>query len=403
MRRITWILLLFFAFTVPWQYSLDFGEPFGNIARCAGLLVVPFALASALQSRGIRPPGILQYAVAAFLIYLCCTSLWTLDLSDTTDRLRGYFQEMLIVWLIWEFADSAAQLRALLRAWVAGSSILAILTLVTLFSPQTSGQFRFVPAGQNANDVARFLALAIPLAAVLFISESRWQWRLLSAVYLPLGFAAVLFTASRSGFILCLVAFSGSGVLLVRKHPGLASIGAAVILGVGAEVARVAPIDTLRRLGTIPDQILNGGLNQRFDIWISGWQAFARAPFFGTGAGTFIAATGLPPGDTAHNTALSIAIEGGVCALALATTIVAIAIRCVRNTCEPVRIALATVLLTWLAASFTATVEETRTTWLLLALVALAARLSAEYPDDLKRCFDCERSVVPALSLEVQC
>jgi hypothetical protein len=51
------------------------------------------------------------------------------------------------------------------------------------------------------------------------------------------------------------------------------------------------------------------------------------------------------------------------------------------------RLALATTLLVWLIASFTATVEESRTTWLLLALIALAGRLAAEGPEELAGCF----------------
>ena len=37
MRRTTWILLLVLAFAIPWEYSLDLGEPLGNVARIAGL------------------------------------------------------------------------------------------------------------------------------------------------------------------------------------------------------------------------------------------------------------------------------------------------------------------------------------------------------------------------------
>ena len=35
MRQLVRILLLLFAFAVPWEYSLDLGEPVGNIARVA--------------------------------------------------------------------------------------------------------------------------------------------------------------------------------------------------------------------------------------------------------------------------------------------------------------------------------------------------------------------------------
>jgi len=41
----------------------------------------------------------------------------------------------------------------------------------------------------------------------------------------------------------------------------------------------------------------------------------------------------------------------------------------------------------WLITSLVATVEENRTTWLLLALIALARRLAVEQPDELAACF----------------
>jgi hypothetical protein len=48
---------------------------------------------------------------------------------------------------------------------------------------------------------------------------------------------------------------------------------------------------------------------------------------------------------------------------------------------------MATALAVWLITSLVATVEESRTTWLLLALIALGGRLSVEQPDGLAACF----------------
>ena len=50
MRRAAWVLLLVFAFAVPWEYSMDLGEPLGNIARIAGLLVLLAAIPAVLQA-----------------------------------------------------------------------------------------------------------------------------------------------------------------------------------------------------------------------------------------------------------------------------------------------------------------------------------------------------------------
>jgi hypothetical protein len=96
-----------------------------------------------------------------------------------------------------------------------------------------------------------------------------------------------------------------------------------------------------------------------------------------------VTAAGLAPIDTAHNTALSILVNGGLCAFFLAVAIVSLAAGSIGRTRGPLRLALATTLLIWAIASLAATVEESRTTWLLLALIALAGRLAGEDPEGL--------------------
>ena len=132
---------------------------------------------------------------------------------------------------------------------------------------------------------------------------------------------------------------------------------------------------------------MGGDLIQRLNIWRAGWQAFVHAPFFGSGAGTFVDAAKLAPIDTAHNTALAVAVEGGIIALILAAAILAACARSVFETMGPVRIALGTALLVWMVTSLVATVEQNRTTWLLMAVIAFSGRLAADEPQSLERCF----------------
>jgi O-antigen ligase len=382
MRHIAWFLLLIFAFAIPWEYSLDLGEPLGNIARILGLLLILVAVPAVLQAGRLRTPGPIQWLVLAFYLWFCCTYFWTIDPLATLEKMRSYFQEMMIVWLVWEFAESPRDLRDLLRAYVAGSCVLAALTVANLGSPEAvaSGQFRFAATGQDPNDVARFLDLGFPLAALLFDSERRWPTRLLALGYLPLGLVAVLLTASRGGFLAAVVALVGCGILLARTH--LKGVLAAILaLPVfAAALWFVVPHETLERLATIPEQLQGGNLNQRLNIWTAGWHAFVHAPLFGAGAGSFVAASGMNPLDTAHNTALSILVSGGLCAFFLAVAIVALAVRSILITHGTLRLALAVALTVWIVTSLVATVEESRTTWLLLALIALAGRLAAEDP-----------------------
>ncbi len=293
---------------------------------------------------------------------------------------------MIVVWLIWEFVESVEDLRSVLRAYVAGSWLLAILTVANAASMAASGETRFAAPGQDPNDVARFLDLGFPLAALLLDSDKYGARRLLAVGYLPLGLLGVLLTASRGGFVAALVALAGSGLLMLRGHRRALLAGAfaspLLAMGLWLTVGR----ETLRRIATIPQQLQGGDLNQRLNIWDAGWRAFVHAPLLGTGAGTFVSAAGLAPVDTAHNTALAILVEGGIVALMLSSVVVALCARAVMQTRGVLRIGMGTALLVWLVTSLVATVEENRTTWLLLGLIAAAGRIAVEQRAGTRPC-----------------
>lgn len=389
MRKIAWWLLLLFAFAIPWEYSLDLGEPFGNIARILGLLLLLVAIPATLHSGRLRTPGLLHWVVLVFFLWFCCSYFWTIDQQVTLERLRGYFQEIMIVWLIWEFAESPGDLRALLRAWVAGSWVLAALTVWNLVSAEAlvAAQTRFVAVGQDPNDVARFLDLAFPFAAMLLSCEPRWPGRLMALGYLPLGLVAVLLTASRGGFLAALVALAGSALLLLRRPSRAMIVTAFALPAIALGLWFGVPHETFERLATIPSQLSGGDLNQRLNIWNSGWHAFVQAPWLGTGAGSFIGAVGLDPQDTAHNTVLSILVGGGLCALFIAVCILAATVWSLMQTRGPLLLALAAALSVWALTSLVASVEQNRTTWLLLGVIALAGRLARNEPQRLAACF----------------
>jgi len=389
MRRLAWVLLWLFAFAVPWEFSLDPGPPWGNIARMAGLALLLVAIPALLQAGRLRKPGPLQWLSLAYVLWLCCSSFWTIELKDTLLEMRAYPQVMLAVWVVWEFADSAWDLRWLLRAFVAGSWVLAGLTVANFASPEAlaAGQVRFAAVGQDPNDVARFLVLGLPLAALLLNCETGWRGRMLAMGYFPLGLLGVLLTASREGLLAGLVGLAGSAVILTRLHPRRALAGAMALPAVAVAIWLTVPRATLARLGTIPEELAGGDLNQRLKIWNAGWHAFARAPLLGSGAGTFVSAAGLSSIDTAHNTVLSVVVSGGLLGLFLVSLILVAVCISISETRGALRWAMGTALLVWAVTSLAAAVEESRTTWLLFALIALAGRLAIEDPAGLRSCF----------------
>lgn len=389
MRRMTWLLVLFFAFTVPWETSLNLGEPWGNAARIAGILVLLAAVPAIFHAGRMRAPCVFSWITFALFLWFVCTCIWSTDAAASLVKVRAYFQDMMIVWLIWEFADTPEDLRNLLRATVAGSWVLALLTLAAIHAPDTvaAGQIRFAAYGEDPNDVARFLDLGFPLAALLVHSERRRVLRLLAAGFFPVGTVAVLLTASRSGFIAALVALGGSLVIVFREH--VRQMAAAVFAAPLFFVALwlIVPGAALERLATIPEQLQGGDLNQRVNIWSTGWEAFTRAPFFGNGVGTFVSAARTAPMDSAHSTVLSILVGGGIVALFLCSLLLALAVRAAFRTPGSLCLALVTCFVVWTVTSLVASVEENRTTWLLFGITLLASRLSDENPHGIGALF----------------
>jgi O-antigen ligase len=385
LRRLAQFLLVVFTFAVPWELAMDLGEPWGPVARIAGILLLLAAIPAVLRAGRIRTPGAMQWLVLALYLWFCCSCFWTIDPAATLEKLRAYFQEMMVVWLVWELVDNPRDLRRIFQAYVAGSWVLAAITLANFASPEAiaNGQIRFVAEGLDPNDTARFLDLAFPMAAALVYRESRLWGKLLALGYFPLGMLAVLLTASRGGFVAALLAVAGSALLLARAHPRRWLAGAVALPALAILLWQIVPSETMERLWTISEQLGGGNLNERVNIWAQGWQAFVHAPLMGTGAGSFVAAAGLAPIDTAHNTALSIAVSGGLCALCLASAVLVVAFRALLKLRGPLLPAMGTALLVWMVTTLTASVEENRSTWILLASIAVAGRLAVEAPEAL--------------------
>ena len=378
MHKTAWALLVLFVFSIPWEYSLDFGSPYGNIARILGLLTVAAAVLAVLQEGRFRRLGAIHLLALALFLWLSCTYFWTEARSETLAHLRGYAQEMMLLWLVWEFVDGIGELRAVLRAWLAGSWILALLTIAGFaFSGGAAAeQVRFVAIGQDPNDVARYLAFGFPIAMHLLDDGKSRVERILWLFYFPVGFAAILLTASRSGVLLVSLILCGCAIAALREHRrGVITTGILLSCTV-VLIFAAAPRGTFERLESATDLKEVGDLNQRVNIWSAGWRAFETAPLAGHGSGSFVTAAQLAPEDTAHNTVISILVESGLCGLGVAMAIVAFAGWSIWKTRGRLRIALSMLMGVWALSSLTGTVWENRLTWLLFGIAAVAPRIS---------------------------
>lgn len=385
MRRLAYWLLLAYVFTIPWEYSLDLGEPWGNAARICGLALLAVAVPAILHREQLLPITWMHILTLALFAWFCLSAIWSIELTITLTKVRAFFQEMMVLFLAWELARAPRDLRALLRAVVAGSWVLALLTLAEYRSVEViaEGQLRAAAYGQDPNDVARFLALGMPLAALLGRCDTVRAVRWTARGYLPLALAASLLTASRGGVLAALIAACGCAVLLLRHRPRLLRIALLAAPVFAIALWMLVPAAALDRLATIPAQLWGGNLNERVNIWAAGWAAFTRAPLLGYGAGNFTLAAGVRPEDTAHNTPLALLAAGGLVALLLATGLAALVFRAAWKLPGSLRTAWLTALAVLAATAMVASVEENRWTWLLVALLALAERLAGTAPREL--------------------
>ena len=376
MRTVARAFLLVFVFSIPWEYSLDFGEPLGNIARISGLAVAAIALLAVAEEGQFRKITPQHWVILGFFLWTCLTTAWSLDPPTTLKKLPGFVQEILVFWLLWELTETTRNYVAVLRSWLAGAWVLSLLTLATLFTlrDDLNAQSRFYASGQDPNDVARFLCLCLPVAALLFALEQSRAGKFFAAGYFFISLAAIVATASRGGVLAACIGILGAGLTL-RNRLRLWPRAVALAAFATAALLWLIPQNAYLRILTIMDELNTGDLNQRTVIWSWGWSAFERAPILGHGAGTFVAAAGLAPFDTAHNTFLSILVEYGTVGLALFTAVGLLALRSCFKLIEPQRTTMLTVSAVWLISALVGTAAESRSTWLMLGVIAVAERM----------------------------
>lgn len=224
--------------------------------------------------------------------------------------------------------------------------------------------------------MARYLDLGFPVAAMLLERERHWLAKALATLYFPAGLAAVLVTGSRGGLLAAIVSLAGCALLLMRTHRRGVAIGIVCAPILVLVLWLLTPPETLGRLATLVSAVYGGNLNQRENIWQAGWQAFAQAPLLGTGAGSFVSATGLAPINTAHNTALGLLVETGLAGFGLALLILVSSIGAAWRAESALRSGFLTMLLVWIVASSVGSASESRTTWLMVGVIALAQRVA---------------------------
>lgn len=367
-------------FVIPWQgaYYLPSGSELSTIVGLGAAGLACAALVTGPRQRLHEA----HWLLLAFAGVAVVSLLWTIDGDLTVTRVLTTGQLVGMVLLLWQLGDDAAQRLRFVTAFVAGAVVAATVTLgayLTAGPDATRERFSTGTAG-NANDVGLVLVLAIPLAWYVSLRHPRRWVRVAMRATVPLFLFGMVATASRGAAVTAVLALLIFPVTLRRSAPSQRLLGfvAAPVLLVA--LALQVPDFAAQRFATIPEQLAEGEVDDRQELWSAALAVFADHPLTGVGAGAsrlgIEAVSGRQQG--AHNTYLSIGADLGILGLGVFTLALLAVGLAVWRSPAPERSTGLVVLLVLLVGLLPRHWETSKALWAILAL--LVARLAA--PDE---------------------
>ena len=380
MRTVAYWLSLILVFMIPFEKLFTFGGRNGpTLIRFVGLFVAVFWIATVIVTDKFRKPHFFHILIFLFLLWNIASIFWSISTSLSMSRLTTYAQLVGLVLVLWDLFTTPAAVRTALQAYVLGACVSVVSTITNFLQGVTAHAYitRYSASGFNENEISLILALGIPMAwylATVTPSGSRDNalLKIANYAYVPAALFSVLLTASRGGLVCTVPAFifilaTFTRLRLLQRVFLFAALVTALFF-----VQSYVPESSYERLAAASDELENGDLNGRGEVWQLGFNVFLEHPFTGVGTGTFQAATEL--GRAAHNAYLSILVEVGAIGFGLFLAIVAVSIQqALRQPRWESRLWL-TVLLIWAVGVLLLSLEYRKPTWLILSLPVMAAQ-----------------------------
>ncbi|WP_249620993.1 O-antigen ligase family protein [Desulfuromonas sp. CSMB_57] len=361
-------------------------EGVGTISRFLGALCLVVGLLALVVERRGRWPGGVFLALCFFALWTMTSFFWTVDLEVSKKAIITTLQLLVFFWLIWEFARDRSRQAGLMHAYVVGACGSSLATVYAYLHGQYEFYERYSTRGFDPNDLGLMLVLALPMAWHLSWDRDNSRWlRWTAWLYLPLGAVAILLTGSRASFLAAMVPVAYILWSSRRLSWGQVLIGTGVIALAVLASLKYVPATSWQRLSTIGMELSRGSVGGRGRIWRDGFQVFLEHPLFGVGAGAFRGGLAARFGYQAapHNLFLSIMVGLGIVGLGLFLTALYWAIRSLPRMPRSQRHLWIALLVSWFTGVMTLGWEYRKTTWLLLALLAVqgAAALETEIPE----------------------
>jgi O-antigen ligase len=320
MSSLAYAALWLFAFSLPWENALVAIFPGVSIvSKATGALALAAALGFVLLSGRVRRWRSMHVAGLFFVVW-CGVELFFIHVGTRLPyKFTTYVQLFLVMWIVWELAPSWKRQLGLMIAYVFGSYLAAMATILQ-YRREAGALRRFAALDTDPNTLAMTLALAIPMAWYLSATSRNATLRWACRVYILVGLVAVALTASRGGMLATMVALLIVPLTMTRLSPGRLAMAITVLAVSGAAAVAYVPTQIIERLATTGTEVEDMSLGGRFGIWKSGVRALTARPLTGYGTGMWRSAVSPwlgPNPQVAHNSFLSVAVETGLVGLFL--------------------------------------------------------------------------------------
>lgn len=390
-ERAVYASTLLLVFILPWRNLLHLGDAFGTVGRVLGLFIAAVWGLHVLWHRRVRIHVLFTVIAGGFFLWSLMSVLWSADSAAAYGDISRYLMLVGMAVILIDVYDSEQRVRLGLQSFVVGAYI---GVFVLLWAFVGAGGFdsnirRLTAPGYNPNRLGGLLAITIPISIYLLYhggEHTRWL-TVVNGVFIPLAGFSVFLTGSRQA----MVALVPSVCLLVyvvgrsTSSRGRYSLGLSV-LGAFIALLFVLPSRLVRRIYSIPDEILSGELGGRGGELRSALDVIADNLLLGVGAGNRVYSP--------HNTFARVGMELGLIGLLLLgglLTLAAIAVFDRRGDRAP----LLAVGAVWVLVSLTNHWNIHATTWFLLAMfVALDPTLG-----DRSRCLPIRSLRITALGV----
>jgi O-antigen ligase len=405
-RRPAWLPVAAAA-TLPFRVPIASGGATANLLVPLYLVVAAGALGYALprlagreRSEGGRAPGLLEWALAAFLVLYGIQASYSDDFGHALENVVFFYVPFALLFVLvarvaWtpRLARVCLGVLVVLALALVGVGFVEYATRHLFLNPkviasnQLEDYFRVNSLFFDPNIYGRFLALVMLLLAGWLLWARRQREVVAGALLLAVLWGGLVLTFSQSSFTALLVGLAILGAMRWSVRWALMLSGAALVLAV-AFVA-LAPGAVHLDLGN--SKSADKATSGRYDLIEGGLKLFRDAPLVGQGSGSFARdyrrAEQVSPeraASASHTIPVTVAAEQGaiglVAYLALLAAALARLFRGARRVPERAAVAAAFVALLAHSMMYAAFLEDPLTWTLLGAGTAMALWAAVREP-----------------------